>query len=128
MQANQCRRSFSQRSEGRLSVARGGKKEAVVAARLRAARTEAGLSQRELGIHAGLDPSVASPRINQYERGKHTPDTSTLGKLGEVLNVPIAYFFATDEDLALLITRYHRFTQAQKRRLLASLSRDRKLT
>lgn len=109
-------------------MARGGKKEAVVAARLRAARTEACLSQREMGIQAGLDPSVASPRINQYERGKHTPDTSTLAKLGEVLNVPIAYFFANDEDLALLITTYHRFTQAQKRRVLASLSRIRKLT
>lgn len=108
-------------------MARGGKKEAVVAARLRAARTGAGLSQRELGIQAGLDPSGASPRINQYERGKHTPDTSTLGKLGEVLNLPIAYFFADDEDLAALITTFHRLSQAQRRRLLASFARASKL-
>jgi transcriptional regulator with XRE-family HTH domain len=105
-------------------VARGGKKEAVVAARLRAARTETGLSQRELGIEAGLDPSVASPRINQYERGKHTPDTSTLAKLGEVLDVPIAYFFASDDDLATLITAFHRLSPAQKRRVLALVIRN----
>lgn len=102
-------------------MARGGKKEAVVAARLGAARTEAGLSQRELGVRAGMDPSVASPRVNQYERGKHTPDTSTLGKLGQVLNVPIAYFYAEDEELALLITAFHRSSAAVRRRLIATL-------
>lgn len=100
-------------------MARGGKKEAVVAARLREARTAAGLSQRELGVRAGLDPSVASPRINQYERGKHTPDTSTLAKLGEVLDVPVAYFFANEDDLATLIATFHRLSQTKKRRLMA---------
>jgi transcriptional regulator with XRE-family HTH domain len=100
-------------------VARGGKKEAVVAARLREARTATGLSQRELGVRAGLDPSVASPRINQYERGKHTPDTSTLAKLGEVLDVPIAYFFASEDDLAGLIAAFHRMSQTKRRRLMA---------
>lgn len=103
-------------------MARGGKKEAVVAVRLRAARLEAGLSQRALGVQAGMDPSVASPRINQYERGKHTPDTSTLLKLGEVLGVPVAYFFADDDDLAVLITAYHRLSPSPRRRLLAFLA------
>jgi transcriptional regulator with XRE-family HTH domain len=104
-------------------VARGGKKEAVVATRLREARTATGLSQRELGIRAGLDPSVASPRINQYERGKHTPDTSTLAKLGEVLDVPVAYFFASDDDLADLITTFHRQSSTQRRRLMTLVKR-----
>jgi transcriptional regulator with XRE-family HTH domain len=104
-------------------VARGGKKEAVVAARLREARAVTGLSQRELGVRAGLDPSVASPRINQYEQGKHTPDTSTLAKLGEVLDVPVAYFFANEDDLAILITKFHRLSQVKKRRLIALLQR-----
>jgi len=94
-----------------------------VAARLREARTAAGLSQRELGVRAGLDPSVASPRVNQYERGKHTPDTSTLAKLGEVLEVPVAYFFASDDDLAELITTFHRLSLTRKRRLMALLQR-----
>ncbi|WP_284322484.1 helix-turn-helix domain-containing protein [Dyella acidisoli] len=95
----------------------------MVATRLREARTATGLSQRELGIRAGLDPSVASPRINQYERGKHTPDTSTLAKLGEVLDLPIAYFFANEDDLADLIATYHRLSPTRKRRLIALLRR-----
>jgi len=104
-------------------VARGGKKEAVVAARLREARTAAGLSQRELGVRAGLDPSGASPRINQYERGKHTPDTSTLAKLGQVLDVPVAYFFAAEDDLAELIATFHRLSSVRKRRLIKAIQR-----
>ena len=104
-------------------MARGGKKEAVVAARLREARMATGLSQRELGVRAGIDPSVASPRINQYERGKHTPDTSTLTKLGQVLDVPVAYFFAGEDDLADLIATYYRLPPTRKRRLIALLKR-----
>lgn len=104
-------------------MARGGKKEAVVAARLRAARLETGLSQRELGVQAGMDPSVASPRVNQYERGKHTPDTGTLLRLGLVLGVPVSYFFADDDDLAMLIVAFHRMPAAPRRRLLALASR-----
>ncbi|MFA4578750.1 XRE family transcriptional regulator, partial [Xanthomonas perforans] len=36
------------------------------ARRLQQARLHTGLSQKELGIRAGLDPYVASPRVNQY--------------------------------------------------------------
>ena len=77
-----------------------------------------GISQRELGIQAGMDPSVVSPRINQYERGKHAPDTNTLSKLGQVLGMPVAYFFAEDDDLALLIANFHKLTSAARKRLL----------
>ncbi len=77
-----------------------------------------GLSQRELGVQAGMDPSVASPRVNQYERGKHTPDTGTLLRMGLVLNVPVAYFFADDDDLARLVVAFHRMSGAARQRLL----------
>jgi transcriptional regulator with XRE-family HTH domain len=86
----------------------------VVAKRLRLAREAAGISQRELGVRAGLDASVASPRINQYERGRHVPNAAVLGQVGKLLNVPIAYFYATDDDLALFIMRYHRANADQR--------------
>ena len=59
--------------------------ESVIARRLREAQTRAGLSQKQLGIKAGIDEFSASPRINQYERGKHTPDYSTVERLAKVL-------------------------------------------
>ncbi|XQA76011.1 helix-turn-helix domain-containing protein [Xanthomonas sacchari] len=59
--------------------------------RLAQARERAGLSQKQLGILAGLDPSVASPRINQYERGRHEPQLKTAKQLAEVLGIPPAF-------------------------------------
>jgi transcriptional regulator with XRE-family HTH domain len=75
-----------------------------------------GISQRELGIRAGLDPSVASPRINQYEQAKHLPDPLTLERLGTVLGYPLPYFYAADDDLAFVIVAFHRGAAAQRRR------------
>lgn len=74
--------------------------------RLKEARERAGLSQRELGLRAGMDPGSASARVNQYERGRHTPDFGTLASIAQVLNVPVAYFYAVEDGLALWITRY----------------------
>lgn len=74
--------------------------------RLSDARTEAGLSQKALGILAGLDPSVASPRINQYERGVHSPSFPMLVALARVLKVPVAYFYCQDEDSAAMLLAY----------------------
>mgnify|MGYP000532334554 CR=1 FL=1 len=63
-------------------------------------RLAAKLSQRELGIAAGIDRFLATPRINQYETGKHAPDFLTLKNLAEVLSVPTAFFYAEEDDLA----------------------------
>lgn len=75
----------------------------VISKRLREARLAAGLSQKQLGIKAGIDEFSASPRINQYERGKHVPDFSIAEKLASVLNVPTPYLYARDDALAKII-------------------------
>jgi len=72
----------------------------IVAKRLGEARMRSGLSQKKLGILAGMDEFAASPRINQYERGKHTPDLGTIERIAKVLGVPSAYFYAVEDDLA----------------------------
>lgn len=79
----------------------------IVAKRLREARERKGLSQKALGIAAGIDEFSASPRINQYERGKHIPDLLTMEKLASVLDAPVPYFFAEDEQLAELLMLLH---------------------
>jgi transcriptional regulator with XRE-family HTH domain len=71
--------------------------------RLRDARTRAGLSQAVLGTKAGLDPSVASTRVNQYERGVHNPGYPTMLKFAGVLDIPVAYFYCEDDRVAEVI-------------------------
>ena len=76
--------------------------------RLSQVRKEKGLSQKALGIQAGIDPSSASPRVNQYEAGKHTPDINMLRQLGLVLDVPVAYFYCEEDKLAEVIIMLYR--------------------
>ncbi len=78
----------------------------VIAERLREARVRAGLSQKRLGILAGIDEFSASARINQYERGKHSPEFSTVERLAKELGAPTPYFYCRDDDLAEWILRY----------------------
>lgn len=78
----------------------------VYSRRLREARDAHGISQRALGIEAGLDEFVASTRVNRYETGVHQPDLQTLQRLAKVLKVPTAYFYAEDDELAHLIASF----------------------
>lgn len=94
----------------------------VVAKRLREARTRAGLSQKQLGIKAGIDEFSASPRINQYERGKHAPDYSTVERLAKVLKVPTPFFYAGDDDLAEIILLLGALPPKARKRMLLELS------
>lgn len=71
--------------------------------RLKEARELAGLSQRRLGIEAGLDEFVASTRVNRYERGVHEVDTVTAGQLAKALRVPRAYLYADEDAVARMI-------------------------
>ncbi len=74
--------------------------------RLREAREAYGISQRALGIEAGLDEFVASTRVNRYETGVHQPDLQTLQRLAVILKLPVAYFYAEDDELAQLIANF----------------------
>jgi transcriptional regulator with XRE-family HTH domain len=87
--------------------------------RLKAARKNLGIAQKELGIRAGIDEYCASARINQYERGKHTPDFLTVQNLAKVLKVPTAYFYAEDDKLAELIAAFGVLKAADRKSLLA---------
>ena len=78
----------------------------VLAKRLRQARVRAGLSQRKLGIAAGLEESAANVRINQYERGRHTPNIQMVQRFAKVLRVPTPFFYAEDDGLALWILAF----------------------
>ncbi|CAK1937996.1 Helix-turn-helix protein [Vibrio crassostreae] len=65
-----------------------------------------------------MDESSASARMNQYEKGKHTPDISTLKRIAEELNVPLSYFFCEDESSAKLVCLIAKMSEDEKRKLI----------
>lgn len=91
------------------------------AKRLREAREAIGISQKQLGILAGIDQFVASARINQYERGKHIPDLLTAQRLAMELRVPVSYLYEPNDDLAELIRLVGRLPENGVRELIERL-------
>ena len=89
-----------------------------IAKRLKQARLAAKLSQKKLGILAGIDEFSSSARMNQYEKSKHIPDFLTLNNIAQVLLVPTAYFYAQDDSLAELLCLYHNLGQNSKKQIL----------
>jgi len=93
----------------------------VFSARLKGLRLASRLSQKQLGIDAGIDEFVASTRINRYEQGVHAPDYSIVEKLAAVLKAPVAYFYAEEDDVAELLLLYHRVPKKDKKEVLKNL-------
>ena len=86
--------------------------------RLKQARQKAGISQKDLGVKAGMDESSASGRMNHYEKGRHVPDIDMLHKLAKVLDVPISYFFCEDELSAELVCLFDKLSEEDKEQLV----------
>lgn len=86
----------------------------VFATRLKLARQAKKISQERLGILAGIDPSSASARMNQYERGKHIPDFLMVSQIAKVLELPTAYFYVDDDLLAEIIQRSYLLNEQDK--------------
>jgi transcriptional regulator with XRE-family HTH domain len=92
-----------------------------VSKRLKEARLSAKLSQKKLGIAAGMDEFSASARMNHYEKGRHTPDYSTLQRIAKVLKLPTAYFYAETDELTELIKKFSKLKKIEKVKLLENL-------
>lgn len=89
--------------------------------RLKEARLASGLSQKQLGIQAGLDQFVASPRINRYELGIHKADYKIAQNLAKILNIPTAYFYTEDDNLASIMVLFHRASSKRRREIIKAL-------
>ena len=77
-----------------------------ISKRIKELRLKADLSQKRLGILAGIDEFSASARMNQYEKGKHIPDFTTIARFAKVLKVPACYFYAEDDEMAEMILSF----------------------
>ncbi len=91
--------------------------------RLKEARLALGMSQKQLGIEAGLDEFVASTRINRYEQGVHAPDFQMAMRLAAVLQVPVAYLYCDTDELAQMILAFHGASKSARRHALAALQK-----
>lgn len=94
----------------------------IFAYRLKIARQAKKLSQKQLGILAGVDESSASARMNQYERGKHLPDFLMMSKIAECLDLPVAYFFANNDELAEAIALFAKLNKENQAYMLSFLA------
>jgi len=89
--------------------------------RLKEARENIAISQKKLGVLAGIDEFVASPRVNQYERGVHTPSYETLLTFAKVLSVPVEYFYIAEDQVAEMAVLISRLDEGKKLDLLQQL-------
>lgn len=93
----------------------------IFSQRLKDARIFRGLSQKALGIAAGIDEFVASTRINRYEKGVHEANIVTANQLAEALNIPLAYFYAANDNLAKMILLFSELPPSHQTELLVAL-------
>lgn len=81
----------------------------MIGKRLKIARVKADLTQSTLGVSAGLDEESASARISSYENEVHSPDFNLVIRLAKVLDVPAAYFYTEEDELAEIVLQYHKY-------------------
>lgn len=93
--------------------------------RLKQARLAKGLSQKKLGIAAGIDEFVASTRINRYEKGVHEASIETAQQLAEVLDVPLAYFYTENDELAEMMLTFLSLSSEKRAEVLALVKNER---
>ncbi|WP_415659328.1 helix-turn-helix domain-containing protein [Roseateles sp.] len=82
------------------------------------------MSQKQLGIEAGLDEFVASTRINRYEQGVHAPDFQIAMRLAAVLQVPVAFLYCDADEMAQMILAFHQAPKPLRRQALAVLQKS----
>ena len=84
----------------------------VVGRRMRARREELGWSQEKVGVLIGIDESSSRARISRYELGTHEPPVKTARLIADALNVPLAYLYCEDEDIATLLLNLRQLPEA----------------
>jgi len=78
--------------------------------RLRAARLQACIPQDRLGVMIGLDEGTSSARISRYETGVHHPPFQIAESIAAVLNVPVAYFYCSNDQIAQFLVEVNQLS------------------
>ena len=87
--------------------------------RLKSARKLAKLTQEKLSNKLGFDDrSHGTARISQYETGKHAPDFAMAKKMADALDVPVAYLYCDDENIANILMEINNLNQMDYENIL----------
>jgi len=89
-----------------------------ISKRIKEARLIVGISQKQLGMAAGIKKLSASADINQYENGKCIPSFLILKKIAKTISVPVAYFYAEDNMLAKFLFLYGKINKKSRKQIL----------
>lgn len=93
----------------------------IVGRRLRERREALGLAQEKVGVAIGLDESSARARISRYELGVHEPPYETVKLLAGVLDVPVAYLYCDEPELARLLLGLHSLHYQARQELITEV-------
>jgi len=66
----------------------------------------------------------ASARMNQYERGKHSPDFKLMCKVAEILEMPVSWFYTEDEEAARVQEVFFKLSSHERKALLDQAERQ----
>jgi transcriptional regulator with XRE-family HTH domain len=93
----------------------------VFGARLRHVRERLGMAQEKLGVQIGIDESASRARISRYETGVHEPPIGTARLLAQALNVPLAYLYCDDDEIANMLLNLTTLPPATQDRALKAI-------
>ena len=65
-----------------------------------------GIAQDKLGVMIGIDEMTSSARISRYETGIHEPPFAIAERLSAALQVPAAFFYCENDDMAQLVVGF----------------------
>ena len=84
-----------------------------------------GLSQRALGalMDKDNDKNRGAVLVNRYEQQVNQADMSKAAELASALDVPVAYLFAEDDDLAAVILAFAKLPAGERQRMREELER-----
>ncbi|OWG17678.1 hypothetical protein KDK82_1154 [Delftia sp. K82] len=87
---------------------------------MRAQREALQWSQEKVGVLIGIDESSSRARISRYELGTHEPPVKTARQIAEVLNVPLAYLYCEDDEIAELLLVLFKLSYPLRHQIVAS--------
>ncbi|QHE86414.1 helix-turn-helix domain-containing protein [Hydrogenophaga sp. BPS33] len=92
----------------------------LIGKRIRSRREDLGWSQEKLGVLIGIDESSSRARISRYELGNHEPQLGIARNIAKALEVPLAYLYCEENDVAELLLAMQAVKGKRRTALIAS--------